>query len=45
MEEAGDVVFRVSPEGQILFASHRAVQLIAAQAPLAGTALLQLHRR
>ncbi|MYM39815.1 sensor domain-containing protein [Duganella qianjiadongensis] len=42
MEEAGDVVFRVSTEGQILFASHRAVQLIAAQAPLTGTVLAQL---
>ncbi len=42
MEEAGDVVFRVSADGQILFASHRAVQLIAAAAPLTGSALIQL---
>src|SRR5471032_1369113 len=42
MEEAGDVVFRLNQLGQILFASKRAVTLIASQTPLAGDTLPQL---
>ncbi|MDC8756644.1 putative bifunctional diguanylate cyclase/phosphodiesterase [Janthinobacterium fluminis] len=36
MEEAGDVVFRLDPQGRILFASRRAAALIGATAPLHG---------
>jgi diguanylate cyclase (GGDEF)-like protein len=39
LEAAGDVVFRLDPSGLIRFASHRAHQLLAAGAPLAGSAL------
>jgi len=39
LEAAGDVVFRLDPSGLIRFASQRAHQLLAAGAPLAGSAL------
>jgi diguanylate cyclase (GGDEF)-like protein len=39
LEAAGDVVFRLDPSGLIRFASQRACQLLAAGAPLAGSAL------
>ncbi|WP_373986734.1 putative bifunctional diguanylate cyclase/phosphodiesterase [Duganella sp. BuS-21] len=39
MEEAGDVVFRLTPPGQLLFASRRASARIGAAAPLAGSAI------
>ncbi|MBC7861023.1 MAG: GGDEF domain-containing protein [Burkholderiaceae bacterium] len=39
MEEAGDVVFRLDRDGQILFASGRTQDLIGAQAVLPGKAL------
>ncbi|MCU6498222.1 EAL domain-containing protein [Rugamonas sp. A1-17] len=42
MEEAGDVVFRLNQLGQILYASKRAVALIASYAPLAGDTLPRL---
>jgi diguanylate cyclase (GGDEF)-like protein len=44
MEAAGDAVFRLSAEGEILYASNRAIDLIRAGAPLVGqriTALIQ----
>ncbi|WP_090185594.1 MULTISPECIES: bifunctional diguanylate cyclase/phosphodiesterase [unclassified Duganella] len=42
MEEAGDIVFRLNQQGQLLFASQRAVARIGSAAPLVGTALARL---
>jgi diguanylate cyclase (GGDEF)-like protein len=42
MEEAGDVVFRLNQQGQLLFASQRAIARIGSAAPLVGTALSKL---
>ncbi len=42
MQEAGDVVFRLSQHGQLLFASQRALARIGSAAPLEGTTLIKL---
>jgi diguanylate cyclase (GGDEF)-like protein len=39
LEEAGDIVFRLTPPGRILFASRRAVALAGSDRPMAGRAL------
>ncbi len=39
LEEAGDIVFRLDPSGQILFASRRATALLGAGHPVAGRSL------
>ncbi|WP_179672441.1 bifunctional diguanylate cyclase/phosphodiesterase [Duganella sp. 1224] len=42
LQEAGDVVFRLNPLGQLLFASQRAHARIGNAAPLEGMALVRL---
>ncbi|WP_229487570.1 putative bifunctional diguanylate cyclase/phosphodiesterase [Pseudoduganella lutea] len=39
LEEAGDIVFRLAPDGHVLFASRRAATLLGAARPLAGQLL------
>ncbi|SHN43949.1 diguanylate cyclase (GGDEF) domain-containing protein [Duganella sacchari] len=42
MEEAGDVVFRLNQQGQLLFASRRAIARIGGATPLLGCAMATL---
>ncbi|HEX8602723.1 MAG TPA: EAL domain-containing protein [Pseudoduganella sp.] len=39
LEEAGDIVFRLDPRGQVLFASRRAIVLLGADGPVVGRPL------